>query len=164
MNLKYLEHNTQLKLFNYPLQESMLEMYIDICICGDLFARSSVGKESACNAGDLGLSPESERSPGEGNGNPRQYSCLENPMDREAWRATIHGVEKSQTWLSMHTLNYWSFSHMRWKNKLPAWEDLKICEAGNYSLKTETFSFTGYISGWWKFVKIPQVCRLRKGC
>ena len=50
------------------------------------------GKESACNAGDRGSIPESERYPGEGNGNLLQYFCLENPMDRGAWRATIHGV------------------------------------------------------------------------
>ena len=55
------------------------------------------GKESTCNAGDLGLIPGSRRSPGEGNGNPFQYSCLENPMDRGAWRATVHGVAKSRT-------------------------------------------------------------------
>ena len=55
------------------------------------------GKESACNVGDLGLIPGLERSPGEGNGNPLQYSCLENPMDRGAWRATVHGVTESQT-------------------------------------------------------------------
>ena len=55
---------------------------------------SSVGKESACNAGDPGLIPGSGRSPGEGNGNPLQYSCLENPMDRGAWQATVHGVTK----------------------------------------------------------------------
>ena len=53
---------------------------------------SSVGKESACNAGDLGLIPGSGRSPGEGNGNPLQYSCLENPTDRGVWQATVHGV------------------------------------------------------------------------
>ena len=58
------------------------------------------GKESACNAGDLGLIAGSGRSPGEGNGNPFQYSCLENSMDREAWQTTVHGVVKSQTWLS----------------------------------------------------------------
>ena len=46
--------------------------------------------------GNLGLMPGSERSPGEENGNPLQYSCLENFMDREAWRATVHGVAKSQ--------------------------------------------------------------------
>ena len=55
---------------------------------------SSVGKESACHAGDLGSIPGSGRSPGEGNGNPLQYSCLENPMDRGAWRPTVHGVAR----------------------------------------------------------------------
>ena len=51
----------------------------------------SDGKESACNAGGLGSIPGLGRSPGEGNSNPLQYSCLENPMDREAWWATVHG-------------------------------------------------------------------------
>ena len=55
---------------------------------------SSVGRESACNAGDTGSIPGSGRSPAEGNGNPLQYSCLENPMDRGAWQATIHGVAR----------------------------------------------------------------------
>ena len=58
------------------------------------FPCSSVGKESACNAGDLGSIPGSGRSPGEGNGNPLQYSCLENPMDRGAWQAIIHAVTR----------------------------------------------------------------------
>ena len=58
------------------------------------FPHNSVGKESACNAGDLGSIPGLGRSPGEGNGNPLQYSCLENPMDRGAWRATVHGVTR----------------------------------------------------------------------
>ena len=56
-----------------------------------------MGKESACNAGDTGdtsLIPGSGRSPEEGNGNPFQYSCLGNPMDRGAWRATVHGGRK----------------------------------------------------------------------
>ena len=52
------------------------------------------GKGSACNAGDLGSIPELGRSPGEGNGNPLQYSCLGNPMVREAWQATVHGVTR----------------------------------------------------------------------
>ena len=60
-------------------------------------------KVSACNVGDLGSIPGSGRSPGEGNGNPLQYSCLENPMDRGAWWATIHGVAKSRTRLSDFT-------------------------------------------------------------
>ena len=58
------------------------------------FSHSSVGKESACNAGDMGLIAGSGRSPGKGNGNPLQYSCLENPMDRGDWQATVHGVAR----------------------------------------------------------------------
>ena len=58
------------------------------------------GKESACNAGDVGLTLGLGRSPGEGNGNSLQFSCLGNPMDRGAWRAPVHAVVKSQTWLS----------------------------------------------------------------
>ena len=54
------------------------------------------------NAEDAGSIPGSGRSPGEGNGNPLQYSCLENPMDRGAWQASIHGVAKSPTQLSEH--------------------------------------------------------------
>ena len=53
------------------------------------------GKESTCQAGDAGSIPGLGRFPGERNGNPRQYSCLENPMDKGAWWATIHGVAKS---------------------------------------------------------------------
>ena len=64
------------------------------------FPSDSDGKESTCNAGDQGSNPGSERSPGEGNGNPLQYSCLENPMDRGAWRATVHGVAEGRTQLS----------------------------------------------------------------
>ena len=68
------------------------------------FPGGSEGKVSACNVGDLGSVPGSGRSPEEGNGNPLQYSCLENPMNREAWEATVHGVAKSQTRLSDFTL------------------------------------------------------------
>ena len=60
----------------------------------------SDGKESAHNAGDLGLIPELGRFPGKGNVYPLQYSCLQNPMDRGDWQAVIHGVAKSWTWLS----------------------------------------------------------------
>ena len=61
------------------------------------FPDASDGKESACNVGDLGSIPGWGRSPGEGNGNPLQYSCLRNPMDRGAWWATVHGVTESDT-------------------------------------------------------------------
>ena len=61
------------------------------------FPGGSVGKESACNARDLGSIPRSGRSPGEGNGNPPQYSCLENFMDRGTRQVIVHGVTKSWT-------------------------------------------------------------------
>ena len=58
------------------------------------FPHSLASKESACNAGDLGSIPRLGRSPGEGNGNPLQYSCPENPMDSGALQATVHGVTR----------------------------------------------------------------------
>ena len=64
------------------------------------FPDGSDGKESSCNARDLGLVPKSGRSPGEGSGYQLQYSCLENSIDRGAWLATVHGVAKSRTRLS----------------------------------------------------------------
>ena len=64
------------------------------------FPGGSDSKESAWNAGDPGLIPGWVRSTGEGNGNPLQYSCLENPVDRGAWWATVHGLAKSRTGLS----------------------------------------------------------------
>ena len=59
------------------------------------FPGSLAGKESACNAGDLDLTPGLGRSPEEGNGKPLQYSCLQNPMDGGAWQATVHVAAKS---------------------------------------------------------------------
>ena len=64
------------------------------------FLCSSVGKEFACSAGGLGAIPGLGRSPGEGNGNPLQYLCLENLMDRGAWWTAVHGVTKSWARLS----------------------------------------------------------------
>ena len=61
------------------------------------FPGDSVAKESTCNAGDTGSIPGSERYPGAGHGNPLQYSCLENPVDRGAWWVTVHRVAKSRT-------------------------------------------------------------------
>ena len=68
------------------------------------FLGGSDGKASAYNAGDLGSIPGSGRSPGEGNGTPLQYSCLENPMDGGARLATVYGVAKSRTWLRDFTI------------------------------------------------------------
>ena len=69
--------------------EEFRSFYGQVTFLGD-----SVVKNPPANAREAGLIPGSGRSPGEGNGNPLQYSCLENPVDRGAWRATVHGVTK----------------------------------------------------------------------
>ena len=74
-----------------------LILYIHRCVCVCVFPDGSVGKESAYNVGhtgDVGSIPGLERSPGGGNGNPLQCCCLENPVVRGAWQATVHGVAK----------------------------------------------------------------------
>ena len=92
----------------YPLQYSGLENSMDCIVRGVTKSRTQLGdfhihaggsydKESTCNMGDLGSFTGLGRSPGGGHSNPFQYPCLENPMDRGAWRATVHGVAKSQT-------------------------------------------------------------------
>ena len=80
---------------------------------------SSNGKESACEAGDQDSIPGLGCSSGEGSGNPLQYSCLENSMDRGAWRATVHGLAQSQTRLT-HVA-----SGLCWKRGTSAW--LQYC-------------------------------------
>ena len=77
----------------------LLIIGVDLNMCKG-FHGGSDGKESACNEGDLGLISGSGRSPGEGDGNPLQYSCLKNSMDRGAWLATVHGIAKSRIQLS----------------------------------------------------------------
>ena len=78
---------------------------------------SSEVKASACNVEDLGSIPGSGRCPGEGNGNPLQCSCLENPMDGGAWWAIVHGVAKSRTrlrdFISLHATPYFPFPFCR---------------------------------------------------
>ena len=69
------------------------------------------GKESTCNAGDMGSIPGLGRSPGGGHGNPPQYSCLENPMDRGAWQAQVHRVAKSWTQLKRLSTAHRRFKH-----------------------------------------------------
>ena len=79
-------------------------MYLHTAKFKMAFPGGSDSKASAYNAGDPGLIPGSGRYPGEGNGNSLQYSCLENPMDRGAWLATVHGITKSRTRLSDFTI------------------------------------------------------------
>ena len=78
----------------------------------EIFSGGSVSKASVYNAGDPGSIPGSGRSPGEGNGHPLRYSCLENSMDRGAWLAAAHGVAKSQTRLSYCTFTFY-FHHCK---------------------------------------------------
>ena len=85
------------------------------------FHGGSDGKASACNAGDPGSIPGSGRSPEEGNGNPLQYSCLKNYMVRGAWWATVHGVTKSQTWLSDFTLMFFPVVMCGCENHKEGW-------------------------------------------
>ena len=92
-------------LFFRILKDYKVEAYeqnkaVECIVFISCFPGSSDGKESINNGGDSGLTPGSGRSPGEGNGYPLQYSCLENSMDRGAWQSTAHGVARSQTQLS----------------------------------------------------------------
>ena len=98
--LKLLNFNTTCKATLIKMAWYCTTWGITANIC---FPGGSEVKASACNLGDLGSIPGSGRSPGEGNGNPLQYSCLENPMDGGAWWTTVHGVTKSQTRLSDFT-------------------------------------------------------------
>ena len=85
----------KLKIFSFSCLFTFASFKLEIICFG--YSSLSDSKESACNAGDLGSVPGSERSPGEGNGYPLQYSCLENSINRGAWQATVHVVAKSQT-------------------------------------------------------------------
>ena len=91
------------------------------------FPCGSDGKESACNAGDLDSIPGSGRSPGEGNGNPFEYSCLENPVGRGAWQSIVHGVAKTQTRLrNFHFTSLHFNHHLSNKWGEDAW--ISVCE------------------------------------
>ena len=76
-----------------PLKSKQIHLVLCLFI-NDLVPGGAEIKVSACNVGDLGSIPGSGRSPGEGNGNPLQYSCLENPMDGGAWWAIVHGLQR----------------------------------------------------------------------
>ena len=84
----------------------VLSWYLKLQSFTQVSSSQRSSKASACNAEDLGSTPGWGRSSGEGNGNPLQYSCLENAMDREAWQAEVHGVAKSRTRLSNFTFTF----------------------------------------------------------
>ena len=111
---------TEVKNLEYSKQSWKNMGILDVWDCLETqwgFPRGSEGKESACNVRDPGLILESGRSLEEGNGNPLQYSCLENPIDRGAWWAIVNSVTKRWTWLkrlSTHKETQW----MNWNNDL----------------------------------------------
>ena len=92
------------------LMHNAIFMYSVIHGCFEFmgFSHGWEGKASACNAGDLSSNPKSGRSAGEGNGNPLQYSCLENSMNGGAWQATVHGIAESHTTELFH---FWVYSY-----------------------------------------------------
>ena len=93
-----LDHEGTLSCWTWaPSSDILHRSNMKLSLTLGAFLLAQTVKKSACNVGDLGSIPGLERSPGEGNGYPLQYSCLENPMDRGAWWATVHGVTKSQT-------------------------------------------------------------------
>ena len=99
-------------------------MLLYLFSCG--FPGGSDGKDSGCNARSPGLIPGSGRSPREGNGNPVQYSCLENPMGRGGWQATVHGVTKSQTQLSDFHYLFSYCGKLKWKESAHSLGDLGL--------------------------------------
>ena len=119
------------------------------------------GKESACNAGDTGVAglfPESGRSPGGGHGNPLQYSCLENPVHRGAWRATVHRDPKSQTWLK------WLSTHTHSTRQPQEWRPPGFLLSWGRSLEGEQSGTVGSFPKSWEtwspLTFWPTICAL----
>ena len=113
LNLQKFWKNSTMNIFDYPPSSvftSAKSCHVYYLLLPG-FPGGPVGKESACQCRRRG----SGRSPGEANGNPLQYSCLGNSTDREAWRATVHGVAKSRTWLSDYTTTTTTISCSRTK-------------------------------------------------
>ena len=99
INIEFIQsYKSQTQVLSFKLNIWILFIYLVISVLG--FPCGSVVKNLSANVGDMGLIPGSGRAPGGGNGNPLQYSCLGNPMDRGAWQATVHGIAKSRTQLS----------------------------------------------------------------
>ena len=124
------------------------------------FPGGSNSEESACNVGDLGSIPGLGKSLGEGYSNPLQYSCLENPMDRGAWWATVHEVSKSRTWLSAAAQHTWR-GRYSWPSisqlpihgwlTLPMWS-LPQIQTANYTISHKGLGHLGILifAGSWQ--------------
>ena len=104
-----------------------------MCICGRPRWLSS--KESAHNAGEPGFIPGLKRSPGGRPGNPLQYSCQEDPVDRGAWRAMVNGARKSQTWQKWHTRVYVWLIHFAVQQKLTQYWKAAIFQLGKRNFR-----------------------------
>ena len=141
-----------------PCGSSLLINYEWLIILG--LPSSSAGKESACSAGDSGdlaSIPGSGRSPGGGHGNPLQYSCLENPMDREGWQATVHGVAESWTWLTLSLLSLWFSVVAEVLFVLKGWyRKGEIFIAYGIMIVKWTFFYPSY-GMHWHYIKLYQV-------
>ena len=109
------QHSKRVPVARYP-QYGLFQMSDSLPVCSIwkvMFPRGSAGKELPVNAGDSGLNPGSGRPPGEGNGNPHQYSCLKNSMDRGAWQ--VQSVELQRVrhnYTCTHTSNEWVWASM----------------------------------------------------
>ena len=108
--------------------------------CGD-----SDGKEAACNAGDMSLIPRLGRSPGEGSGNPLQYSSLENSMDRGAWQATFHGIAELGTTERLTLSLYWDVIHIHYNLLIKWYSSVPFSILKSYAAITIINIFESYV-------------------
>ena len=135
------------------------QLYISSCTLGPKgFPGGTAVKNPLANAGDTGSIPGLGRSPGIRNGNPLQYSYLENSMDRGAWQATVHEVKQSQTWLSTHT-------HTKWIRALFHCRGQKMTDKGDRQRVPEVLGFSSSHSmvglPWWLSDK-GSTCQCRR--
>ena len=130
-----------------------------ICVCVYGFPGGTVVKNPPANAGDArdaGLIPGLGRSPGRGHGNRLQYSCLGNPMDGGAWRAAVHGVSKSRTWLSTHIVRHPSLRY-RQSRALPE-KDFWGCEWSLFELPCPGCYLNSGIASYHSSNTISELC------
>ena len=138
-------------------------MVLRECVLGEIYLLRDLGFpggldgrvcKSACSAGDLGLIPGSGRSTEEGNGNPLQFSCLENSMGREAWWVTVHGVSMSQIQLNnfhfffIYSERSWKASWRQWHLRWDLKDEQEVTLQGHQGEKEGEYSIRG-----------PSVCQ-----